>query len=78
MKEIRTTGLIPYITLGLIPFHQSIIQLCIQRFLLLQSKTPSSALFNLDLRPFNFPIIFYNDLKDEKKVIGNGRCSHET
>ena len=38
MKEIRTTGLIPYITLGLIPFHQSIIQLCIQRFLLLQLR----------------------------------------
>ena len=52
MKEIRT--------IGLIPFHQSIIQLHIQRFLFLQSKTPSDALFSLSLRPLNFPIIFYN------------------
>ena len=36
MKEIRA--------IGLIPFHQSIMKLCIQRLLLLQSKTPSYAL----------------------------------
>ena len=69
MKEIRT--------IGLFPFHQSIIQFRIQRFLLLQAKTPSDLLFNLSLRPFNFPILFYDDQKDEKKIIGNAR-SHVT
>ena len=71
MKEIRTTGLIP--------FHKSIIKLSIQRLLFLQSKTPSYALslFNLSLAPFSFPLIFHDDEKDEKKVIGNA-CSHVT
>ena len=71
MKEIRA--------IGLIPFHKSIIKLCIQRLLLLQSKTLSYALslFNLSLTPFSFPLIFQNDKKDEKKVIGNAR-SHVT
>ena len=66
MKEIRA--------IGLIPFHKSIIKLCIQRLLLLQSKTPYAlSLFNLSLTAFSFPLIFHNDKKDEKKVIGNAR-----
>ena len=71
MKEIRA--------IGLIPFHKSIIKLCIQRLLLLQSKTPSYAL-SLQPQshaPFSFPLIFHNDKKNEKKVIGNA-CSHVT
>ena len=40
MKDIRAK-------IELIPFHQSIIQLNIQRFLLLRSKTASDAPFNL-------------------------------
>ena len=55
MKEIRA--------IGLIPFHQSIMKLCIQRLLLLQSKTPSYALFNLSLMPFSFLLAFHNDKK---------------
>ena len=69
MKEIRA--------IGLIPFHQSIIPLHIQRFLHLWSKTPSDALFNLSLMSFNFPIIFHGGKKDEKRVIGNA-CNHVT
>lgn len=65
MKEIRA--------IGPIDFYQSIIQLLIQRFLFLQSKTPSDNLFNLSLRPFNFASIFHDDKEDEKKVIGNAR-----
>ena len=34
-------------------------------------------LFNLSLTPFSFPLIFHDDKKDEKKVIGNA-CSHLT
>ena len=40
--------------MGLILFHQSIIQLHIQRFLFLQSKTPSDALFSLQSQAFKF------------------------
>ena len=73
MKEIRA--------IGLISFHKSIIiKLCIQRFLLLQLKTPcyaSYALshFNLVSRLLAFHyIVFHDDKKDEKKIIGNA-CS---
>ena len=72
MKQIRT--------IGLIPFHQSIIQLRIQKFLLLQWKTPSDPLFNLSLKPFNFPISFYKDFflqKMKRKLLENGH-SHVT
>ena len=65
MKEIRA--------IGLINFHQSIIQLRIQRFLFLRSKTPSDDLFNHSLRSFKFPLVFDDDKKDEKKIIGNAR-----
>ena len=59
MKEMRTFGLIPFVP--------SIIQLRIQRFLLLQSKTPSDAVFNLRL--FNFPIFFMIIKKMKRKLL---------
>ena len=37
----------------------------------------SLSLFNFSLTPFSFPLIFHDDKKDEKKVIGNAR-SHVT
>ena len=61
MKEIRA--------IGLISFHRPIIQLRIQRFLLLRSKTRSDDLFNLILRPFNFSLIFHNDKKDVRSHV---------
>ena len=61
MKEIRA--------IGLISFHRPIIQLRIQRFLLLRSKTRSDDLFNLILRPFNFPLIFHSDKKDVRSHV---------
>ena len=35
------------------------------------------SLFNLSLMPFSFPLIFHDDKKDEKKVMGNAH-SHAT
>ena len=40
-------------------------------------ENTSYALFNFSLRSFKFSLIFHNDKKDKKKVIGSSR-SHVT
>ena len=63
MKEIKA--------IGLIPFHQSIINYAFKGFCFYGGKHLLCSL--QPLRFFNF----HNDKKDEKKVVGNA-CSHVT